>query len=119
MTHESLSSRIQALLRKRLGEVGVAPDLRNDDVAIAQICRDLGITREVVARELDEMRAQTAARIIGRERLPIGFLALKPALRRAMGRSAQHRASHLAQQEARDERDRTSSRSAFMEFDLG
>ena len=112
-----LTQRIQALLRKRLGEVGVAADLRNDDQAIAEICRELGLPREVVASELDEMRTQAAVRIMGRERLPISFLALKPALHRAM--AAPSRESSPQWPAAADEPARDRRRDKLMDVDLG
>lgn len=66
---QTLNRRIQELLRKHLGELGVAPDLRNDDQAVAKIAQELGITRDVIARELTEMRSQGATQIISRQRI--------------------------------------------------
>lgn len=116
------SARIQALLRKRLGEVGVAPDLHNDDLAIAQICQELGVSRESVASELDEMRTQVATQILGNDRLPAGFLSLKPAMRRAMGRLDPLRTAALAQMAhttTLEDRARQRRREAFLDLDLG
>lgn len=79
-----LSKRIQELLRRRLGVIGFAPDLRNDDPAIEQVCRDLGLTREVVANELDGMRIREAVQLMGRDRIAPEVFGLKPAMRRAM-----------------------------------
>lgn len=81
-----LAHRIHQLLRRRLGDVGIAPDLHNDDQAIAQICQELQIGRDQVRQELDQMRSQVAARIVGRDRAstPADFLAQKPAAPRPM-----------------------------------
>ncbi len=82
-----LAHRIQELLRRRLGDVGVAPDLHNDDQAIAQICQELKIGRDQVRQELDQMRSQVAARIVGHDRAAstaADFLVQKPAALRPM-----------------------------------
>lgn len=55
-----LARRIQELLRRRLGDVGIAPDRHNDDLAIAAIGRELNIGREQIERELGQMRRQVA-----------------------------------------------------------
>ncbi len=83
-----LSLRIQELLRRRLGDVGVAPDLRNDDPAIDAVCKELQIGREQVARELDEMRMHVAKSVLGADCSWIGALAARPVLRRATQPSA-------------------------------
>lgn len=88
-----LNRRIQELLRKRLGEIGIAADLHNDDQIVERVCIELGIDRETVARQLDEMRVQNAVRIVGRD-LPQSFREERPATYRAMQRTErEHRAA--------------------------
>ena len=90
-----LNQRIQELLRKRLGELGIAADLHNDDEVVERVCTELGIERELVARQLDAMRLQNAMHIVGRD-LPESFREERPATYRAMRRTEAERPPGVA-----------------------
>jgi hypothetical protein len=58
--------RIRRALLERLIAVGVAPDLNNDDAAVRAVCASLGISPEIVVRELTRMRLDQARRMMQR-----------------------------------------------------
>ncbi len=77
MSYES-NAVLRRALQERLRSIGLCPDLRNDEAAVAQICEQTGASRREVSSELALMRVEQGGSILNRmglsERTP-AFLA--------------------------------------------
>lgn len=67
--------RIAQMLAARLGGIGMAADLRNDDAAIAAVCRALGVPRRMVAAELSALRHKKCETVLARLGVCVGLSA--------------------------------------------
>ena len=74
MAYES-NAVLRRALQERLSSVGLCPDLKNDESAVAAICEQTGASREEVARELALMRVEKGGDILQR----MGLSARMPA----------------------------------------
>lgn len=58
--------RIRHALLERLGVVGVAPDLKNDQAAVAAVCASMKADLAAVVDELTSMRLRQATQMMQR-----------------------------------------------------
>lgn len=83
----SPQERIRRLLQQRLGQIGVAPDMRNDGPAVRAVAGYLNAPLEQVVDQLVALRSEqnlAMARRMGQESLSPGALTLLAASRDAL-----------------------------------
>lgn len=66
---------LRRALQERLRSIGLCPDLRNDEAAVAKICEQTGASRREVSGELAQMRVEQGSSILHR----MGLSARTPA----------------------------------------
>lgn len=86
---------LRRALQERLFSVGLCPDMKNDDAAVAEICRQLGVGRDEVARELALMRVEKGDGILKRmglsSRIPAFLASVSTTRNILMDRNARQR----------------------------
>ena len=89
MPYES-NERIRRELLERLRNIGMCPDLKNDEAAVRAICLETGASTNEVAEELTRMRMETGQSIfksMGVSNMPHDFLASMAASRDTLSSS--------------------------------
>lgn len=104
MTTSQSNERLRRALLERMPIIGLCPDLKNDEASVDAICRELGVSRQEVARELMNLRLQKGQGILQRmgfAAMPPAFLASLSATRRSLVQR-QRSSAHRYQEEMRE-----------------